>query len=86
MTEALKHQLVRTIFDGEPPADDLVDDIAASADAHAELVYLASLLAQLPGDGAREAETRLDQLLDAVSLVAAGHVITAHATVPSPSQ
>jgi hypothetical protein len=69
--------------DGEPPDDDLVNELAASADAQAEAVRLVGVFAQLPGDGARAAESRLDQLLDAVSLVATGHVVTAHAAVPA---
>jgi hypothetical protein len=79
MTETLQQQLYRCVFEGESPSDPLVDQIAESADAQAELVRLASVLANLPGDGARESEARLDALLEAVTLVAAGHVVTAHA-------
>ena len=79
MTEALQQQLYRCVFEGEQPGDHLVDQIAESADAQAELVRLASVLANLPGDGARESEARLDALLEAVTLAAVGHVVTAQA-------
>ena len=80
----MNHRLLRAVFDGETD-DELVEDLAASPDAQADAIQLVETLAQLPGDGARNAEMRLDQLLEAVSLVAAGHVITAHATVSAKS-
>jgi hypothetical protein len=71
MTETLMQRLLAAVFDDETIGDDLVADLAASAEAHGELVRLAAVLAGLPGHGARAAERRLDSLLDDVALAAA---------------
>jgi hypothetical protein len=71
MSETLRQRLLAAVFDDEVIGDDLVRDLALSSDAHGELVRLATVLAGLPGHGARAAEARLDGLLDHVSLVAA---------------
>jgi hypothetical protein len=80
MTE-VHERLLQQVMDGGPTDDDLIEAIAASPDEQAEAVRLAAILAELPGDGARAAEARLDSVLDAVSLVAVGHVVTATVTV-----
>lgn len=76
MSETLRQRLLAAVFDDQGYDqgidDDLVRDLALSSDAHGELVRLATVLAGLPGRGARAAEARLDSLLDHVSLVAAG--------------
>jgi hypothetical protein len=82
MTDTLNHRLLRVVFDGEHD-DELVEELAASADAQADAIKLVEVLAEMPGDGARDAETRLDQLLEAVAYAAAGHVIVAQAVVPT---
>lgn len=71
MSETLRQRLLAAVFDDEVIGDDLVRDLALSSEAHGELVRLAAVLAGLPGRGARDAEARLDSLLDHVALVAA---------------
>ena len=83
MTETITQRLLRTVLEGETLDDDLVNEVASSADAQAEAVRLVVVLAQLPGAGARVAESRLDQLLDAVSYVAAGEIVTARVAEPA---
>jgi hypothetical protein len=77
----MTERLIRYVFDGDGDVGELAGEAAASAEAQAELVRIAASLAQLPGDGARAAEARLDQLLDAVTLAAVGEVVSAAATV-----
>jgi len=83
MTESLTQRLLRTVLEGDPLDDELVNEVAASPDAQAEAVRLVGVFAQLPGDGARVAEARLDQLLDAVSLVAVGHIVMSDVAQPA---
>jgi hypothetical protein len=72
MTDTLTQRLLAAVLDNQALDDALVRDLALSSDAHGELVRLATVLARLPGDGARAAEVRLDRLLDDVALVVAG--------------
>lgn len=63
----LTQDLFAVLF-GETLVDEgLVHALASDPDCHAELMRLAMVLAELPGDGARAAEARLDALFDAVS-------------------
>jgi hypothetical protein len=71
MSELLTQHLLAVVLDDHSLDDDFVRNLARSADAHGELVRLATVLARLPGKGARAAELRLDHLLDEVALVAA---------------
>jgi len=71
MSATPTQRLLAVVLDDQPLDDALVRDLALSSDAHGELVRLATVLARLPGKGARAAELRLDHLLDDVALVAA---------------
>ena len=73
----MTERLLRYVVDGDGALDEVVTDVAASPALQAETVQLATLLANLPGDGARAAEARLDQLLEAVSLVAVAEIVAA---------
>jgi hypothetical protein len=77
MTETFSQRLLRAVFDDHSAGDDLVPELAASADAQADAVHLMATLAALPGTGARAAEARLEQLLDAAAFVAVGEVVMA---------
>ena len=80
MSDTLTQRLLAAVLDAKPIDDDLIRELAASADAQAEVVRLAVVLAELPGEGARAAETRLDDLLDAVTLLAATQIVTQRQT------
>ena len=84
MSETRTQRLLAAVLDDTEVDDDLVRDLAASSDAHGELVRLAAVLARLPGKGARAAEARLDVLLDDVALAAASATHATHATLEAP--
>jgi hypothetical protein len=82
----LSESLLASIFDEAPIGDRIVWELATSLDAPAQLVRLAAVLAELPGDGARAAEARLDALLDAVCLAAASVAPFRHALMSSSNR
>jgi hypothetical protein len=71
MTDRILHAAL------EPRAidDELVRDVATSADAQAEVVALIAVFAALPGPGAVAAIARLDHLLDAATALAAAELV-----------
>lgn len=70
----LGERLLQAALEAGGLDDALVREVAASPDAQGTATRLLAVFANLPGEGARAAEARLDQLLDAVALVAAGEL------------